>query len=63
MGRRSLALLISVAVTGCGIIRQQQIEEQIAALRQQSALAFEDCNRRFPGENPKNAVSQCRGLR
>jgi hypothetical protein len=58
MGRRSLALLISVAVTGCGIIRQQQIDEQIAALRQQSALAFEDCNRRFLGENPKNAVSR-----
>jgi hypothetical protein len=55
---RMLVLLLCLAVAGCGLARQRELQEKIAALRQQSAAAMQECNTQWPPGNPKTAVAR-----
>jgi hypothetical protein len=49
---------LSIGIAGCGLIRQQEIKERNAALKQQSEAATQECDAKFPPGNPKTAVTR-----
>jgi hypothetical protein len=62
-GRFATAICIatlSVGITGCGLIRQQEIKERNAALKQQSEAATQQCDAKLPSGNPKIAVARAK---
>jgi hypothetical protein len=42
----------------CGFVRQQQLREQVAALKQQSDAAVQQCDTQYPKSIPSNAMAR-----
>jgi hypothetical protein len=55
-----VAVLIGLLVGSCGLARQREMQERIAALNAQSQAASEACDRSFPAGNPKTAVARAK---
>jgi hypothetical protein len=55
-----LVALIGLTVAGCGLVRQRELEERIAALIAQSTAAAQACDVTVPPGNPKTAVARAR---
>jgi len=47
-------------VASCGLARQREMQERIAALNAQSQAASEACDNSFPAGNPKTAVARAK---
>jgi len=54
--------LIGLTVSGCGLMRQREYQERVAALKQQSADAAQLCQTSFPVEDTKRAVARAQCL-
>jgi hypothetical protein len=52
----ALAFLLS----GCGLVRQQEMKARAEALQAQSAAATQECEVKFPKGNPKAAMDRTR---
>jgi hypothetical protein len=57
------AVVISLAMAGCGIMRQRELQARIDELKAKSHEAGEQCNVLWPAGNPKTAISRakCQG--
>jgi hypothetical protein len=63
MGSAATAIsvaVLSIGITGCGLIRQQEIKERNAALKQQAEAASQQCDANLPPGNPKTAVARAK---
>jgi len=56
--RQICVVLLALVVAGCGLMRQRELQEKIAALRQQSADAMNNCNQQYPPGLAKTAMAR-----
>ena len=53
-------VLAGLLVAGCGLARQQEMRERIAAVNAQAQAAAQACDSTVPPGNPKTAVSRAK---
>jgi hypothetical protein len=55
-----LAVLVALAVAGCGVIRQRELQARVDELKAKTKEAEQQCNVTWPAGNPKTAVPRAR---
>jgi hypothetical protein len=55
-----LALIAAVALTGCGAMKQRELQARIDELRAQSQAAAQECDITLPVGNSKTAMARAK---